>query len=128
MNLTTHFSPRSPPQSSSGRPHTAISNRSTIRQVTPSPERERERERELSERRGERRAERVLATVNESTKTGVDRGIAVSVGMKGGEETTASEVTGTVAGKDEDKGTYCVETTHGFAKCGVLGRNECRNE
>jgi hypothetical protein len=73
-----------------------------------------------------------LATVNESTKTGVDRGIAVSVGMKGGEETTASEVmgtgTGTGTGKDEDKGTYCVETTHGLAKFGVLGKNEFRNE
>jgi hypothetical protein len=60
----------------------------------------------------------------------MDRGIAVSVGMKGGEETTASEVMGTAtgAGKVEDKGTYYVETTHGFAKCGVLGRNERRNE
>jgi hypothetical protein len=62
--------------------------------------------------------------VNESTKTGMDRGIAVSVGMKGGEETTASEVMGTGTGKNENKGAYYVETTHGFAKCGVLGRNE----
>jgi hypothetical protein len=128
MNLTTHFSPRSTPQSSSGRPQTAISNRSTIRQVTPSPERECERERELSERRGEKRAERALATVNESTKTGMDRGIAVSVGMKGGEETTASEVMGTGTGKDEGKGTYWVETAHDFAKCGVLSSTRCRNE
>jgi hypothetical protein len=44
--------------------------------------------------------------------------------MKGGEETTASEVMGTGTGKNENKGAYYVETTHGFAKCGVLGRNE----
>jgi hypothetical protein len=45
MNQTTHFSPRTAPHSSPTRPATAFSKRSTIRQVTPSPERERERER-----------------------------------------------------------------------------------
>ena len=95
MNLTTHFSPRGPPRSAQGRPRTAVSLRSTIRQVTPSPEREREREREreLGGRGGANGVEKEAG--KESAKTGVVRGIAVSV---------ATQAMGTGGGKG--KGVY----------------------